>query len=277
MNAVGAGLERGWIEFRHRITSPWELWGELWPWVIALVVMYTLRGKTVPGTDFSLGAQAVPGILGVIVVYTGLLGLSLALTTEREDGTLLRMKAVPNGMLGYVVGKVVSRTGVTIACVILMLVPSVLVFDGLAVGRASTWVTFVWVLALGLLALVPLGAVIGAVSSGMQSIGLVSVPVMALLAISGIFYPITALPEWVQTIAQIFPVYWLGLGMRSALLPDALATAEIGDSWRHAETVGVLGAWAVLGFLIAPVVLRRMTRRATGTTVKQAKVATDSA
>ena len=46
-------------------------------------------------------------------------------------------------------------------------------------------------------------------------------PMMGLIAISGIFYPITALPGWLQWIAQVFPVYWLGLGMRSALLPDA--------------------------------------------------------
>ena len=62
---------------------------------------------------------------------------------------------------------------------------------------------------------------------------------------SGIFYPITNFPVWLQWIAQVFPVYWLGLGMRSALLPGDLAAVEIGHSWRHLETVGVLGAWAV--------------------------------
>jgi ABC-2 type transport system permease protein len=65
----------------------------------------------------------------------------------------------------------------------------------------------------------------------------------------------------------VFPVHWLGLGMRSALLPDALAAAELGASWRHVETAAVLGAWAVLGLLLAPVVLRRMARRESGSTV----------
>jgi ABC-2 type transport system permease protein len=70
-------------------------------------------------------------------------------------------------------------------------------------------------------------------------------------------------------IAQIFPYYWLGLGMRSALLPGEAAAVEIGGGWRHLETVGVLGAWAIAGLLIAPTVLRRMARRESGSTVAQ--------
>jgi ABC-2 type transport system permease protein len=42
---------------------------------------------------------------------------------------------------------------------------------------------------------------------------------------------------------------------------------EIAGSWRHAETVAVLGAWAVAGLLTAPMVLRRMSRRESGSTL----------
>ncbi|MDV6271302.1 hypothetical protein [Rhodococcus globerulus] len=87
---------------------------------------------------------------------------------------------------------------------------------------------------------------------------------MGLIAISGIFYPITASPGWLQAVGQSFPMYWLGLGMRSALLPEEAVAIEIGESWRHVETAAVLGAWAVVGLLIAPVVLRRMARHESG-------------
>ena len=58
-----------------------------------------------------------------------------------------------------------------------------------------------------------------------------------------------------------------GLGMRSALLPDAMSAAEIGESWRQVETICVLGVWAIVGFVVAPVVLRRMARRESGSSV----------
>jgi ABC-2 type transport system permease protein len=94
-------------------------------------------------------------------------------------------------------------------------------------------------------------------------------PMVGLTIISGIFYPISAMPEWLQGVAQVFPLYWLGLGMRSAMLPDGLAAAELGESWRHLETIGVLGAWAALGLLVAPMVMRRMARRESGSSVAE--------
>jgi ABC-2 type transport system permease protein len=47
---------------------------------------------------------------------------------------------------------------------------------------------------------------------------------------------------FLQWAGQVFPVYWLGLGMRSALLPNAMAAVEVGHSWRHLATFGVLSA-----------------------------------
>jgi len=132
---------------------------------------------------------------------------------------------------------------------------------------ASGWLILLWLLPLGLVATMPLGAVFGSLFENPRSIGLITLPMFGLVAISGIFYPITALPGWIQGVAQVFPVYWLGLGTRSAFLPDALAAVELGGSWRHLETFGVLAAWAVVGLAVAPVILRRMARRESGSAV----------
>ena len=91
------------------------------------------------------------------------------------------------------------------------------------------------------------------------------------LAISGIFYPLQALPGWVQTIAQVLPVYWTGLGLRSALLPDAAVALEVGQSWRTLETLGMLGLWTAVGLALAPIALRRMARRQSGSAVAAAR------
>jgi hypothetical protein len=41
----------------------------------------------------------------------------------------------------------------------------------------------------------------------------------------------------------------------------------IGHSWRHLATFGVLSAWTIAGLVLAPVVLRRMARRESGSNV----------
>jgi len=267
MTAVRAGFQRGVIELRGILTNAQDLWNYLFVPAVSLVVMFFLRGRSVPGTDFSLGSSAIPGVIGLQVVFVGLVGLAGMLLLEREDGTLLRAKAIPNGMLGYLVGKIVQVSGVSLVSLAVILVPGMFLFDGLRLGSLGSWLTLVWVLLLGLAATMPIGAMLGSLFSSPGGIQLVMLPIMGLVAISGVFYPITGFPAWLQWIAQAFPIYWLGLGMRSALLPDSLASVEIGDSWRHLETVGVLGVWAVVGLVLAPIVLRRMARRESGSSV----------
>jgi ABC-2 type transport system permease protein len=59
--------------------------------------------------------------------------------------------------------------------------------------------------------------------------------------------------------------------MRSAFLPDSATVLEIGGSWRTTPTVIILSLWAIAGFVISPVVLRRMARRQSGSQVEAAR------
>jgi ABC-2 type transport system permease protein len=263
MAAVRAGVVRGRTEIRHTFTTGADIWNYIFPAVILLVVMFFMKGAAVPGTNFSLGSRTLPSTVGMGVAFTGMVTLAMALAVEREDGTLLRAKAIPNGMLGYLVGKLVQVSGMVVASQLIVVVPSLFMLDGISIN----WFTLVWVMVIGLIATLPIGAVIGSLFSNPRNAGLVMLPMMGLTAISGIFYPISAMPDWLQGVAQLFPVYWLGLGMRSAMLPDAVRVAEIGESWRHLETLGVLLAWAVVGLLVAPMVMRRMARRESGSSV----------
>lgn len=267
--AVRAGLRRGVIEIRQTLTNGPELSNYLFFPVITLIVMFFLRGVSVPGSNFSLSSVTMPSVLGMQVAFGGLIGIAVALITEREDGTLLRSKAIPNGMLGYLIGKVLQFSGMSLISLAIILLPSAFLFDGLQLLSAGAWLTLGWVLVLGLVATMPVGAIFGSLFSNPSYLGLVMLPFMGLTAISGIFYPITSFPIWLQWIAQVFPIYWLGLGMRSALLPGSLVSVEIGDSWRHLETLGVLGIWAIFGLVLAPMVLRRMARRESGSSVAE--------
>jgi ABC-2 type transport system permease protein len=147
------------------------------------------------------------------------------------------------------------------------LITGTLLFNGLAVGSAGTWLTLIPVVLLGLLATLPIGAVLGSLFPSARSAVLLTLAMGGLAAISGIFYPITHLPHGLQWAGQMFPLSWLGLGTRSALLPANLASVEVGHSWRHLATFGVLSAWAVAGLLAAPILLRWVARRESGSSV----------
>ncbi|MDA8369705.1 MAG: ABC transporter permease [Nocardiopsaceae bacterium] len=268
-HAVRTGFSRGWTEFRQTLTNGQDLFSYLFVALVFLVVLFFLREDTVEGTPISNATASLPGLLGMTIAFGGLLSTAALLAQEREDGTLLRSKALPHGMLGYLIGKIVTVALMTLVSVLVLLVPGIFLFDGLLAGLASGWFRLLWVLALGMLATMPFGAVLGSLFDNPRAVtGIGMIPIMGLVVISGVFYPVTVLPGWIQAVAQIFPVYWLGLGMRSALLPDSMLAVEIGESWRHLETFGVLGLWAVVGLAIAPAVLRRMARRESGSSVE---------
>lgn len=268
-NAVRAGLDRAWIEFKQTWTNPDDLFGQFVVVVLFLGTLFFMRNATLPGTGFSLGAATVPGVLGAGIVFNGLNAAAGYLSVDREDGTLLRAKATPNGMFGYLVGKTVALSMAQLTGLLLVLVPSLFLFDTLAPDGLRSYLHLLWVLLVGLVATLPLGAALGSLTSSPRAIALISLPILGLGAISGIFYPITALPAWVQGIAQVFPMYWLGLGMRSALLPDSAVVVEIGQSWRTWPTLAVLLAWSVIGLTLAPVLLRRMARRESGSSLTE--------
>jgi ABC-2 type transport system permease protein len=266
--AARAGLSRGWIEFRQTLTTPGDLASIVFMTGGFLVAMIWTRHTTLPGTHFSLGTTMLASVLGLNIATYGIIRTGDLIVIEREDGTLLRAKAVPNGMLGYLIGKVVNISAQIVFAVAITLLIGAFLFTGLAIGSPGRWLTLVWVLVLGLLATLPLGAMLGSLFTSTRSAGGPMLLLLAgLAAISGIFYPITHLPVFLQWIGQVFPLYWLGLGMRSALLPHSLAAVEIGHSWRHLATFGVLAAWSVAGLVLAPVVLRRMARRESGSAV----------
>ncbi|GAA0258549.1 ABC transporter permease [Saccharothrix mutabilis subsp. mutabilis] len=272
-HAVRLGLQRGWTEFRHSLGSSDQVYN-LFIAIAYTLVLFFQRDSGVDGTTLSLAALSLPGMIGASVAFGGLVGPAGQLSLNREDGTLLRAKAVPNGMVGYVVGRVVQTSLDIFFGLVVGILPALILIPDLTDAGLAGWLAVLPVLVLGLAATLPWGAIAGSLAKSPQgAMGFTMLPMMGVVAISGIFYPIHALPGWLQGLGQVFPVYWVGLGARSALLPHEAAAAEIGGSWRTLEMVGVLGVWAVVGFLLAPTILRRMARRESGADMEQRRQA----
>ena len=274
VHAVRLGLRRGWTEFSQSLRSAQDQGFYLFTGLLVLGYLVIRRNDTVAGSDLLVPSVATPSIIGALIAFGVIVGPAYMLAMEREDGTLLRYKAIPHGLRGYFTSQLLSQSLGVVPQMLVILVPSFLLFDNVMASGTTGWLTVGWVFVLGMLATMPLGMLIGALVPNTQKVGTWGMlPVLVLAGISGIFYPLQQLWGWVQVVAQVFPIYWLGLGMRSAFLPDAAAALEVGGSWRTTETVLVLAAWAVLGMIVTPLVLRRMARRQSGSQVEAARQA----
>ncbi|MFC4061088.1 ABC transporter permease [Planomonospora corallina] len=265
------GIRRGWTEHMHLLRTRKELVGNLIGTVgLFAVLSLWLKDSPIEGTGVSQLTFLMVGFIAYTVFGTALVTLPMALVTDREEGTLLRLRTIPGGIPAYLVGR-----AVTLLCQITVQVV-LIVATGVVLGGAplpDDWPTLLWVLVLGTVAAVPLGAAIGSVLPSRNAVGLASLPMLALMFTSGILFPVTFMPETLQWIAQAFPPYWQGLGLRAAFLPDTMLTAEIGGSWRLPYVAAALAAWAVAGMLLAPVLIRRTTRRESGSRLAERQFA----
>lgn len=264
LNAYRAGLKRGMISARLMLSSPGEILGTIVPLAILIGVLLWMQGDRFEGAEVAMGAMALPGVIAMSVLFSAVMGIVSVLAMDRTNGTLLRSKSVPRGTTGYLVGEITANALVTVLSTILLLVVGLIVFDGLVFDSPSRWLLFAAVMLLGLVAMLSIGAVLGALMNNPKYMGLVMMPMMGLIGISGIFFPIVAMPAWLQWIAQAFPLYWFGLGLRTSLLPEGMAAVEVAGSWRTEWVFVALLAWAIAGLVLAPRLLGRMARRESG-------------
>ncbi|MDO5495396.1 MAG: ABC transporter permease [bacterium] len=239
--------------------------------VIALAVILFTGGSEIGSTGISVAQYIVPSLIGMTIAVGGLMSPPAILMMEREDGSMVRMKAVPGGLQGYVLGKVLMLLITNVASLLLVFAVMAIAMPELLPDGPGAWLRFVLFVVLGLLATLPAGIAIGTM---MRNAALLMIPMFAVygvIFISGIFYPMEALATPLQWIGMAFPMYWMGMGLRSAFLPPEAAGIELAGSWQTLESVAVLGIWAVAGLVLAPILMRRMIRGVSGSTVIEAR------
>jgi ABC-2 type transport system permease protein len=269
LHAVRVGMRRGWTLFRLSLRNPEDIvFYLLWGGGLAVYLVLN-RDVVVEGTGLPLTTVALPGVLAAMTVFGGIIGPAFGLVIEREDGTLLRAKSAPYGMDGYVVGQVVFQGLGVLPMLVVLLVPPALAVDDVMYRGGFGWVMVAVLIVVGLVAAMPLGMVLGSLARKPSQVSTWGMfPLIALTLYSGIFGPVTNHPGWVQGLVQAFPTYWLGHAMRWAFLPDQARAIELGGTWQVPLALGVVAAWAVAGLLLAPIVLRRMARRESGSAVE---------
>ncbi|WP_134771951.1 ABC transporter permease [Ornithinimicrobium flavum] len=238
---------------------------------VFLVVLFFLRDLEFADGMVAAGGWIFTGFLAFGVIAAAVLGVAGELQTEREDGTLLRAKAVPHGMSGHLLAKLVVAPVDAVVPMVPVVVGAVLLLPGTMPTQPGRWLLLVVVFLLTVAAMLPWGAVLGAVFRSMITFAWVTLTIYAVAVVSGLFYPATAMPTWLQWLAQATPLYWIGRAFRGVLLPESAAAAEIGGQWSLGLTLAVLLAWAVVGLLVAPLLLRRMARRQSGSAVAAAR------
>lgn len=216
------------------------------------------------GPSVEFGQYFLPGMLAAGIMLTSFQSLAISITTERDDGTLKRLRGTPAPPLAYFLGKVGLVLVTSAGQIVLLLAVAALAFGIDLPGDSSRWLTFAWVFVLGTAAGTVLGVAFSSVPRSARSASAVVTSVVLVLQfISGVFFVFNQLPGWLQDVASVFPLKWMAQGMRSVFLPPELEVTEVAGSWQHGPTALVLAAWLAVGLVLCARTFR-WTRRDAG-------------
>ena len=198
----------------------------------------------------------MPGIVAAGILGASLQNMAIGIATERSDGTLKSLAGTPMPKSAYFVGKIAQVLVVTLAIVAILLAVGVVFYD-IDLPSGGDWLTFAWVAVLGSAACTLLGIAVSSLAKNGRSASATVTPfALVLQFISGVFFQFSQIPEWLQTVAAVFPLKWMAQGLRSVFLPDALAAAEPAGSWELGRGALVLLAWCAVGLVLCVLTFR---------------------
>lgn len=266
---IVSGLSRIGYEVRGYFRSPDTVFFTfLFPLIMLgiFTAAFSSAGDISPGpgtAGVSVGAYYLPGMLAAGVLLSGVQNLAVDIAGEKGDGTLKRLGGTPLSPVSYFIGKLgqVFTTGLLQAALLLLVAATVFGVELPTSGEA--WLTFAWVFVLGTVASALLGIALSAVPRSARSATAVVVPIVLVLQfISGVYLQFSALPEWMQNLASLFPLKWMAQGMRAAFLPDDFAVMEQHGSWNLGWVALWLLVWLVIGLVASRLTFRWIRRDA---------------
>jgi len=214
-------------------------------------------GTDASGADVSAATYYLPGMLAAGLLLSGLQNLAVDIANERSDGTLKRLAGTPLPVVSYFIGKIgqVLVTGAAQAA--LLLIVAGLLFGVALPTEPEAWLTFAWVFLLGVTTSAVLGIALSRLPRTGKSATAVVIPITLVLQfISGVYLPFSQLPEWLQNVANAFPLKWMAQGMRAVFLPENFAAEEPGGEWNLVGVLIALVAWLIVGLVVCRLTFR---------------------
>lgn len=166
--------------------------------------------------DLRSSVYMVPGVICLILLLTTLILTSMAITREREMGTLEQLIVSPIKPWELILGKTIPFIIVGLLDVVLIIIAGKLIFD-LPI-RGNLFFLF-GVCFIFILTTLSLGLFISTISRTQQQAMMTAVFfMMPAMLLSGIFSPIESMPRIIQYITILNPLRYFAQAVRGILL-----------------------------------------------------------
>lgn len=184
----------------------------------------------------------LPGILAMALMQLGLFGTAQPLVALRDQGVLRRLSATPLPRWTVLASQIAMRLTIAIAQTVIIVGFGVVVFQVPLQG--NPFLLFGMVV-LGALTFIAIGYMVAAFSKNQESAsGISSLINFPMMFLSGLFFPVEFVPQFLQPVIAIIPLTYL---------VDAIRQIMIGTNplFPMPLDIGILAAWFGVSLVVA--------------------------
>ncbi len=190
--------------------------------------------------------NVVPGLIGVILTMTMVMMTALAMTRERERGTMENLLATPAKPVEVMFGKIVPYILIGYVQVLVILVVARLLFDVPMVGSLALLSV---VLVVFIAANLAVGFTFSTIARNqLQAMQLTFFFFLPSMLLTGFMFPFRGMPGWAQAIGEALPLTHFLRVVRGILLKGNGIAEVAPHLWPIALFMAVAGAVALLRY-----------------------------
>lgn len=179
----------------------------------------------------------VPGLMGVILTLMMVLMTGLAITRERERGTMENLLAMPVLSIEVMTGKIVPYIAIGLVQATLILAAALGLFH---VPFTGNLLTLYGVVLLFVAANLTVGITLSSLAKNqLQAMQMTVFYFLPNILLSGFMFPFQGMPKWAQAIGNLLPLTYFNRLVRNIFLKGG----EWGDLWPN--------IWPMMVFTVA--------------------------
>ena len=165
---------------------------------------FDLQVHSLYNPEINTQYNIVPGLMGVILTMTMIMITGLAITRERERGTMENLLSMPTRPLEVLVGKIVPYIVVGYVQLGLILVMAYFLFGVPILGSISLLLAAAFIFIAANLAL---GIMFSTIAQNqLQAMQMAFFVFLPSILLSGYLFPFRGMPAWAQAVGEVMPL-----------------------------------------------------------------------
>jgi ABC-2 type transport system permease protein len=182
----------------------------------------------------------IPGLIGFSILVSPMFSLVNISSEYKKTKLFKQLSLTPLTKMEWLASKVLWYIVLTVASFLLMVTVGVLAFG----AHVTLTVWLIPFLVLGPMLFASLGMLVGTVTKNPETAGVIgNIVTFPMMFLAGTFFPISIMPQYLQSIAHVLPLYYIVEGLNNVMVYANYTGAVI--------DLAVVGAITVIIFAAA--------------------------